>query len=111
MLTSTQSVGVAPEVNLKITQVRKHAKGINPGFGSQGKHHQSPKQGNLWPHKRDLSNSRFRHNCSEISLEMEALNICKDSLISMGIETFDRLRSGLNSFHGELLLIGSPHKR
>ena len=32
------------------------------------------------------------------------LKICKESLISMEIETFDRLRSGLNSFHGELLL-------
>ena len=29
---------------------------------------------------------------SEISLEMEALNVCKYSLISMEIETFDRLR-------------------
>ena len=48
---------------------------------------------------------------SEISLEMETLNVCKDSLISMEIETFDRLRPGLNSFHGELLLIGSLHKR
>ena len=47
---------------------------------------------------------------SEILLEMEALNVCKDSLISMEIETFDRLRPGLNSFHGELFLIGSPHK-
>ena len=47
---------------------------------------------------------------SEISLEIEALNICKDSLIPMEIETFDRLRPGLNSFHGEMLLIGSPHK-
>ena len=51
---------------------------------------------------------------SEISLEMEALNVCKDSLISMEIETFDRLRPGLNSFHGELLLLnhhtkGSEH--
>ena len=42
---------------------------------------------------------------SEISLEMESLNMCKESLISMAIETFDRLRSGLNSFHGELLLV------
>ena len=48
---------------------------------------------------------------SEISLEMEALNVFKDSLISMEIEIFDRLRPGLNSFHGELLLIGSPHER
>ena len=47
----------------------------------------------------------------EISLEMEALNVCKDSLIYMEIEPFDRLRPGLNSFHRELMLIGSPHKR
>ena len=40
---------------------------------------------------------------SKISLEMESLKICKESLISMEISTFDRLRSGLNSFHGELL--------
>ena len=35
MLTSTQSVGVAPEVNLRITQARKHARDppwiLNPG--------------------------------------------------------------------------------
>ena len=51
---------------------------------------------------------------SEISLEMESLNMYKESLISMVIEKFDRLRSGLNSFHGELLLVdqhtkGSEH--
>ena len=34
----------------------------------------------------------------EISLEMESFNMCKESLISMVIETFDRLRPGLNSF-------------
>ena len=48
---------------------------------------------------------------SKISLEMESLKICKESLISMEIDTFDRLRSGLNSFHGELLWIRSLHKR
>ena len=51
---------------------------------------------------------------SEISLEMESFNMCKESLISMVIETFDRLRSGLNSFHGELLLVdhhtGGEHR-
>ena len=41
--------------------------------------------------------------------------MCKESLISMVIETFDRLRPGLNSFHGELLLVdhhtkGGEHK-
>ena len=40
--------------------------------------------------------------------------MCKESLISMAIETFDRLRSVLNSFHGELFLVdhhtkGSEH--
>ena len=36
MRTSLQSTGAAPEVNLRITQVRKHAKGIYPGFETQG---------------------------------------------------------------------------
>ena len=40
---------------------------------------------------------------SKISLEMESLKIYKESLISLEIDTFDRLRSDLNSFHGELL--------
>ena len=40
---------------------------------------------------------------SEIFLEIKSLNLYKESLISMVIETFDRLRPGLNSFHGELL--------
>ena len=39
MLTSIQSAGVAPEVNLKITQVTKQAKGIHPGFETQGRCH------------------------------------------------------------------------
>ena len=38
---------------------------------------------------------------SKISLEMESLKICKESLISMEIDTFDRLRSGLNIFPEE----------
>ena len=32
MLTSIQSAGIAIEVGLRITEVRKHAKGIHPGF-------------------------------------------------------------------------------
>ena len=47
----------------------------------------------------------------KISLKMESLKICKESLVSMEIDIFDRLRSGLNSFYGELLLIRSLHKR
>ena len=39
---------------------------------------------------------------SKISLEMESSKMCKESLISMENETFDRLRSHLNSFHGQL---------
>ena len=45
MLTSKQSAGVAPELNLRITQVRKHAKGIHPGFETQGRHYQKSKTG------------------------------------------------------------------
>ena len=37
MLTFIQSAGVTPEVNLRITQSRKHAKGIHPGFETQGR--------------------------------------------------------------------------
>ena len=45
MLTSIQSAGVTPEGNLSITQVRKHVKGIHPGFETQGRHHQKSKTG------------------------------------------------------------------
>ena len=48
---------------------------------------------------------------SETSLEMKSFKILTESLMSMEIDTFDRLKSGLNSCKGELLLIGSPHKR
>ena len=40
MLASVQSAGVTPEVNLRITQARKHAKWIQPGFETQAKCHQ-----------------------------------------------------------------------
>ena len=45
MLTSIQSAGVTPEVNLKIAQVRKHVKGIRPGSETQGRCHQKSKTG------------------------------------------------------------------
>ena len=48
---------------------------------------------------------------SKISPEMESPKIYKESLTSMEIDTFDRLKIGLNSFHGELLLIRSLLKR
>ena len=43
MLTSIQSAGVTPEVNLRITQARKHAKGIHPGFETHCRCHQKSK--------------------------------------------------------------------
>ena len=46
MLTSIQSVDVAPEVNLRITQARKHTR-IYPGFETQGRSHQKSKIGVL----------------------------------------------------------------
>ena len=41
MLTSIQSAGLALEMNLRITQARKHA--IHPGFETQGRRHQKSK--------------------------------------------------------------------
>ena len=43
MITSTQSAGVAPEVNLRITQARKHTKRIHPGSEKQGRQYQKSK--------------------------------------------------------------------
>ena len=40
---SIQLAGVAPEVNLRITQARKLTKGIYPGFETQGRRHQKSK--------------------------------------------------------------------
>ena len=48
MLTPIQSVGVAPEVNPRITQARKHA--LKPGADVT----KSPKQGYQWLHEKDL---------------------------------------------------------
>ena len=45
MLTPIQSAGVTPEVNLRITQAKKHAKRIHPGFEAQGRCHQKSKTG------------------------------------------------------------------
>ena len=56
MLTSIQSTGVAPEVNLRTsTQARKHASekstlALKPRVDITS----SPKQGCQWPHKKDL---------------------------------------------------------
>ena len=44
-LTPVQSVGVAPEVNLRITQARKHTKRIHNGFETQDRCHQRSKMG------------------------------------------------------------------
>ena len=48
MVASVQSAGVAPEVNLRITtgkKLCKSKKGMNPGFETQGRHHQKSKTG------------------------------------------------------------------
>ena len=60
MLTSIQSAGVTPEVNLRMTQARKHAKGIHPGFKTQGRHHQKSKTGvSVAPRKGLVSSKTF----------------------------------------------------
>ena len=53
MLTSIQSAGVAPEVNLRITQARKHTKRDPPSIETQDAT-RSPKQGYQWPNEKDL---------------------------------------------------------
>ena len=48
MLTSIQSAGVAPEVNLRNSLHvgnKAHKQGIHPGFETQGRHHQKSKTG------------------------------------------------------------------
>ena len=45
MQTSIQLTGVTPEVDVRITQARKHAKGIHSGFETQGRRHQKSKTG------------------------------------------------------------------
>ena len=55
MLTFVQSAGVAPEVNLRIAQVRKLAKnGSTLALKPQVDVTRSPKQGYQWPHEKDL---------------------------------------------------------
>ena len=45
MLTTTQLAGVTPEVNLRITQVRKHTRDLPWFLEILGKHHQKSKIG------------------------------------------------------------------
>ena len=58
-LTYTESVGVAPEVNLRTTQVRKHAKGIHPDFETRGRHYQKSKTGISVVPRKGLMSSKF----------------------------------------------------
>ena len=67
MLTSIQSAGVAPEVNLRITQVRKQAKEIHPGLETKGRCHQKSKTGYQWPHEKDLCPPNFFKKKNNVS--------------------------------------------
>ena len=49
-----QSAGVTPEVNLRITQARKHT-GDSLALKPRADITRSPKQGYQWPHEKDLS--------------------------------------------------------
>ena len=65
MLTFIQSAGVTPEVNLRITQVRKCTKGIHPGFETQGRHHQKSKTEESVAPQKDLCSPKIskKNNC------------------------------------------------
>ena len=59
MLTSIQSTGVTPEVNLRITQVRKNTgekahRGSTLALKPRADVTRSPKQGYQWPHNKDV---------------------------------------------------------
>ena len=63
MLTSIQSAGVAPEVNLRNSLHagnKTHKQGIDPGFETQGRHHQKSKTGvSVAPRKGLMSSKNF----------------------------------------------------
>ena len=60
MLTSIESAGVAPEVNLRITQARKHAKkGFTLALKPRVDVTRTPKHGYQWPHEKDLCPPKF----------------------------------------------------
>ena len=57
MLTSIQSAGVAPEVNLRNSLHagdKAHKRGITLALKPRGDVTRSPKQGYQWPHEKDL---------------------------------------------------------
>ena len=64
MLTSIQSAGVAPEVNLRNSWHagdEAHKQGIHPGFETQGRHHQKFKTGvSVAPQKGSMSSKNLK---------------------------------------------------
>ena len=64
ILTSIQSAGVAPEVNLRITQVRKHTSDRSTlVLKPRADVTRSQKQGYQWPHKKDMSSKILKKKC------------------------------------------------
>ena len=84
MLTSTQSAGVTPGVNLRITQVT-NMQGIHPGFETQGRCHQKSKIGHQRFHKKDLCPPNcFKKGMNKRSLANKRhLNITCEKRINM----------------------------
>ena len=68
MLTFIQSVGVAQEVIVRITQVRKHTKGIHHGFETQDRPH--PKLVSVDPQKGLMSSKFFYKKVPKDRLRM-----------------------------------------
>ena len=63
MLAAKRLAGVTPEVNLKdhvtCMPLASVSKAAQSGFETQRRHHQSPKQGYQWPHRKDLCPPKF----------------------------------------------------
>ena len=72
MLTSIQSVGVAPEVNLRNSLHagdKAHKQGIHPGFETQGRRHQKSKTGvSVASRKGQMSSKNFLKNFKKKNL-------------------------------------------
>ena len=75
MLTCIQLVGVAPEVNLRIIQVRTHAKRDPSWLWNPGRHHLKSKKGVLVSPRKGLVSSKFffKKVCSKQGIKENAL--------------------------------------
>ena len=98
MLT-TQSAGVAPKMNLRITTGEKACKqGIHPGFETQSRHHQKSKTGvSLAPQKGLVSSKKLKKGTSEDMgmAEVSDLHCLRLTNFCQSVQTMTQDRQGI----------------